>query len=67
MDPRRKRAVVVATLPAAFTGAFIAVTSRVSGNHIYQIVLGVWLLFVLCCFVFAMRDLIALKRDGNPT
>lgn len=66
MDPRRKRAVLIATLPASLTGAFVALTPKVTGNHTYQIVMAIWLLFVLGCFVFAMRNILALKRDGNP-
>lgn len=66
MDPRRKRAVIIASLPAVLTGAFLMLSKRATGNHTSQIVLGIWLLFVICCFIVAMRNIIALKRDGNP-
>ena len=66
MDKRRKRAVVLATLPASLSAGFVALTPRVSGDRHHQILMGVWLLIVIVCFVFAMRNIISLKRDGNP-
>ena len=66
MDQRRKRAVILATLPASLSAGFLALTPTVSGNRHHQVLLAIWLLIVIVCFVFAMRNIISLKRDGNP-
>ena len=65
MELRRRRAVILATLPASLTACFVAVTTRVTNHHVFQLVLGVWLVFVICCFAFAVRELRALKNEGE--
>ncbi len=66
MDPRRKRAVALATLPASMGGMFLAVTPNVHHSRwLPYFAVGVPLLMAVP-LAFALREMVQLKRDGNP-
>ena len=66
MDQRRKKAVILAALPCTLGAGFMAVMPRVSGNPLFEVLFGLWLVLMIVCLAFSMREIISLKRDGNP-
>ena len=66
MDPRRRKAVVLATLPACMAGCIAPLTTHFHQSR-YLPFLAVGLPVLMAVpLVLAIRELYRLKKDGNP-
>ncbi len=66
MDPRRKRVVAAATLPATMGGMSMPLMHHFQHSpYAHAVAIGVPCLMVVP-LVYAMVELTRLKRDGNP-